>query len=175
MAPPPTPDSVVSPCFCGCLAFLHRHFPPQFRSSHPLDPSFWSQQQPSLWDCSTVTKPLLPAAEPSRGPVPLWGRYGCRKAESQFPFRLPEISHSVAPPTEGRSSPTDTPVFPPSSFVLLSFSWFYIFFSTGQVLLSALPSWCSAHSSLSEGVFLMYLWREMYSMSTFSSTILLSP
>ena len=26
--------------------------------------------------------------------------------------------------------------FPPNSFVLLSFSWFYIFFSSGQVLLS---------------------------------------
>ena len=57
-----------------------------------------------------------------------------------------------------------TPVFPPSSFVLPGFVWFYIFFSTGQVLLSA-PSWCFACLSVSEGVFLMYLWREVYSMS----------
>ena len=57
-----------------------------------------------------------------------------------------------------------TPVFPPSSFVLPGFAWFYIFFSTGQVLLSA-PSWCFACLSVSEGVFLMYLWREVYSMS----------
>ena len=78
---------------------------------------------------------------------------------------------SVPPPTEGRSSPTNTPVFPPSSFILLSFAWFYIFFSTGQVLLSAL-SWCSACTSVSEGVFLMYPWREMYSTSTYSSAIL---
>ena len=28
MAPPPTRDSAVSPCFHGCLTFLHRHFPP---------------------------------------------------------------------------------------------------------------------------------------------------
>ena len=77
---------------------------------------------------------------------------------------------SVTPPTKGRSSPTNTPVFPPSSFVLQSFTWFYIFFSTGQVLLSAL-SWCSACTSVS-GVFLMYLWREMYSTSTYSSAIL---
>ena len=59
-------------------------------------------------------------------------------------------------------------------FLLLSFAWFCIFFSTGQVLLSAL-SWCSAYTSVSEGVFLVYLWREMYSSSTYSSTILLSP
>ena len=51
--------------------------------------------------------------------------------------------------------------------------WFCIFFSTGQVLLSTL-SWCSACTSVSESVFLMYLWREMYSMSTYSSAILFS-
>ena len=73
MAPPATRDSALLPCFCGCPAFLHRHFPPQFRSSHPLNPSFWSQQQLSLWDCSTIPNPLLLAAEPSRGPVFLSG------------------------------------------------------------------------------------------------------
>ena len=36
MTPPPTCDSAVLPCFCGCLAFLHRHFPPRSPSSHPL-------------------------------------------------------------------------------------------------------------------------------------------
>ena len=76
-------------------------------------------------------------------------------------------------PAEGRSSPTNTPVFSPSSFVLLSFAWFYMFFSTGQVLLSAF-SWCSACTSVSEGVFLMYPWRGRYSMSTHSSIILFS-
>ena len=80
---------------------------------------------------------------------------------------------SVPPPTEGRSNPTNTPVFPCSPFILLSFVWFYIFFSAGQVFLSAL-SWCSACTSGSEGFFLMYLWREMYSMSTYSSDILFS-
>ena len=35
MAPPPTRDSAVSPCFHGCLAFLHKHFPPQSPPSHP--------------------------------------------------------------------------------------------------------------------------------------------
>ena len=54
MAPPPMHDSAVSPCFLGCLAFLHRHFPPQSPSSHPLDPSLHNQQQPLHWDCSTI-------------------------------------------------------------------------------------------------------------------------
>ena len=66
-----------------------------------------------------------------------------------------------------------THLFFSSSFILLTFAWFYIFFSAGQVLLSAL-SWCSACTSVSEGIFLMYLWREMYSTSTYSSTILFS-
>ena len=78
---------------------------------------------------------------------------------------------SVPPPAEGRSSPTNTPGFPPSSFILPSFAWVYILFSSGQELLSAL-SWYSGCTSVSEGVFLMYPWREMYSMSTYTSTIL---
>ena len=80
---------------------------------------------------------------------------------------------SVPPPAEGRSSPTNTPSFPPHCFILLSFAWFCIFFSAGQALLST-RSWCSACTSLVEGVFLVYLWREMYSMSTYSSAILFS-
>ena len=74
---------------------------------------------------------------------------------------------------KGRSSPTNTPVFPPHSFVLPSFAWFCIFFSSGQVLLSTL-SWCSACTSVSDDVFLMYQWRGLYSTSTYSSTILFS-
>ena len=78
---------------------------------------------------------------------------------------------SVLPPTEGRSSPTNTPVFLPNSFILLSFAWVYVFFSAGQVLLSIL-SWCSACISVSGGVFLIYPWREIDSMSTYFFTIL---
>ena len=71
---------------------------------------------------------------------------------------------------KGRFSPTNTPVpHPhPDSFVLQSFAWLYIFFSSAYVLLSTL-SWCSASTSVSEGVFLMHPQREMYSMSTYSS------
>ena len=89
----------------------------------------------------------------------------------QLPRRGDWIPALVPPPTEGRSHPTNTPVSPPSSFVLPSFAWFSIFFSGGQVLLSTF-SWCSASTSVSEGVFLMHLWREMYSTSTYSSAIL---
>ena len=82
-----------------------------------------------------------------------------------WPRQLPQCGDqtpaSVPPPTEGRSSPTNTPVFPPSSFILLSFAWFYIFFSSGQVLLPTL-SWSSASTSVSEGVFLMYLQRDVH-------------
>ena len=77
-------------------------------------------------------------------------------------------------PAKGRSNLTNTSVFPPVSFVLPSFAWFYILFPTGQVLLSAL-SWCSACTSVTKGVFLKYPWRKMYSTSTYSSIILFSP
>ena len=66
MAPPPMCDSAVLPCFHGCLAFCHRHFPPQSPPSHPLDQSLFSQQQSSPWDCSTMSKLQLPATAPSR-------------------------------------------------------------------------------------------------------------
>ena len=67
LGPPPTHDSAVSPCFHGCPAFLHRHFPPQSPPSHPLDLSLCSQQQPSPWDCSTIPKLQLPATAPYTG------------------------------------------------------------------------------------------------------------
>ena len=73
MAQPPMHDSAVSLCFHGCLAFLHRHFPPRSPPSHPLDPSLHSQQQPSPWECSTIPKLQLLASVPSRGPSFLSG------------------------------------------------------------------------------------------------------
>ena len=67
----PYADSALSPCFHGCLAFLHRHFPPRSPPSQPLNPSLCSPQQPSPWDCSAIPKSQLPATSPSRGPVSL--------------------------------------------------------------------------------------------------------
>ena len=46
----------------------------------------------------------------------------------QLPWCWDRTLASVLPPTEGRSSPSNTPVFPPSSFLLPSFAWFYKFF-----------------------------------------------
>ena len=48
-------------------------------------------------------------------------------------------------------------------------SWYIFFHWSGS------PCWCSACTSVSEGVFLKYLWREMYSTSTYFSAILFSP
>ena len=107
---------------------------------------------------------------------------GCHRSAVSLPaLNISPLTQTIAlmwgqtpasfPPTaESRSSPT---VFPPSSFILPSFSCFHIFFSSGQVLLSAL-GWCSTSTSVSEGAFLMYLWREMCSASTYSSVILFS-
>ena len=198
LAPPATRDSAVSPCFHGCPAFLHRHFPPQSPPSRTLYQSLRSQQQPSPWGFSTISKLQLPAAAPSRGPASLSGICVAVARTVWFSFRLgyhrspvslsalsvssltrelppcgDQISASIPPPAEGRSSPTNTPVCPPSTFILPSFAWFCMFFSAGQVLLSAL-SWCSACISVSEGVFLMYPWKEMGSASTYSSSILFS-
>ena len=93
MIPPPIHDSEVSPCFHGCLAFLHKHFPPQSPPSPPLDPSLCSQQQSLPWDCSTIPKLQLPAAAPSRESAPVRGTYGCSKDYLiLISFMLPQIS-----------------------------------------------------------------------------------
>ena len=65
-------DSAVSPCFHGCLAFLHRHFPPQSPPSQPLNLFLRSQLQPSPGDCSTIPKLQLLASA-------VRGMYGCGK------------------------------------------------------------------------------------------------
>ena len=122
--------------------------------------------------------------------------YGCSKDCLRLtPFRMPQISYftlsfkcfsskTIAPLWESDpcfshpthcgqvQSYTHSP-FSLTSFILPNFLRFYIFFSADQVLLSVL-SWYSASTSVSEGVLLMYPWREMYSMSTYSSTILFS-
>ena len=168
MAPPPTHDSAVSPCFHGFLAFLHRHFPWQSPPSHTVDQSLCSQQQPLPWDCSKIPKLQLPAAAPSRGPC--LGYAWLRQGLILIPFRLPQISYftlsfkcfssdSDRCPVVGiRSLLRAGPILltlPPNSFVPPSFALFYILFSSGQLLLSAL-SWCCRCTSVSKGVFLIY-------------------
>ena len=190
MAPPPTYDSAVSPSFHGCPAFLtgishHDLLPhiPLIRLS-VVNSSLHRWVAPKSLNSSSQLLCCL-------GYVWLW-----KDCLILIPFRLrrsavslsvlnvcpltqttarhgDQTPASVPPPAEGRSSPTNTPVSPPSSFILPSFAWVSIFFSTGQVLVSAL-SWYSAFTSVSEGVFLIYPWREMYSTSTYSSAILQS-
>ena len=126
------------------------------------------------------------------------GMYGCGKdCLIPIPFRL-QLTHQLFDsqplmfllwlrqlPRCGDQTPPLFPHPPRAGPVLLTLLFsplvpsFYrvlcssMLFSTGQVLLSAL-SWCSACTSVSEGVFLMYPWREMYSTSTYSSDILFS-
>ena len=124
--------------------------------------------------------------------------FGCGKGcLILLPFRLPQIScftlslkcfssDSDNCPHVGIGSLLQFPNPPRAGPVLLTLVFFSlvpssyqvlrgstIFFSTGQVLLLAL-SWCPACTSVSEGVFLMCLWRQMYSKSTCSSIILFS-
>ena len=147
----PMHDWAVSPYFHGCLAFLHRHFPPQ-SPSHPLDPSLCSQQWPLPWDCSTTPKLQLPAAAASRGPVSLSGvcmaarglsdSHSFYAATDQLFYSQPELCllwlrqlpqcgdrtpAFVSLPTKGRSSPTNTSVFPlvPSSYWVLHGSLYF--------------------------------------------------
>ena len=176
-------------------------FPPQ---TFPTTTSFLTSHQcASLQSTAALALGLLHSPQtpaPSHCTfqgtcIPVQGIYGCSKdCLILIPFRLPQIScftlslkcffsdsdncpdvgiGSLLQFPKGSSSPTNTPVFPPSSFILLSFAWFYTFFSSGQVLLSTL-SCCSASTSVSEGIFLMYQWREKYSTSTYFSTILFS-
>ena len=120
-------------------------FPPRSPPSHRLDPFLHSQQQPR--DCPTI--PKLPASL-SRvymavvRTVWLSFHLGYLSQISCFPLSLKCFSSdsdncpavgicpaSAPPPTEGRPSPTNTPAFPASAFILPSFAWVYIFFSAG--------------------------------------------
>ena len=92
-APPPTCDWAVSPCFHGCPAFFHRHFPPRSPPSHPLNPSLQSTAAPTqglLHNPQT----LAPNHCAFLGTcVPVWGMYSCSKdCLILIPFRLPQIS-----------------------------------------------------------------------------------
>ena len=194
MAPPPMCDSAVLPCFHGCLAFLHRHFPPQSSPLYSLDSSLSSQQLSSPWDCSqlldSISQPLclLEDLHPYPGYIWLW--QGLSYAHSIW---LPQIccftlslkcfsSDSDDYPDVGVGPVLQLPhllrggpilltllLFPlvPSSYRVLHSSVYP--FPLVKFLLSAL-----SQCSVSEGVFLMYPWREMYSTSIYSSAILFS-
>ena len=178
MAPLLTCDSAVSPCYHGCQAFLHRHFPPQSPPSHLLDQSLHSQQQPSPWDCFTIPKLLLSVAAPSRGSVSLsgvcmaeartvWFSFHLgfyRSAVSLLALNVSPLTQTIAPGVGILLQFPHVPRVGPILVTLLFFSLFlcptefcvvlYIL-TTGQVLLSSL-SWCFPCTSASDGVLLMY-------------------
>ena len=192
MAPPSSSDSAVSPCFHGCLAFstgisnhsLLPHIPSVCLSTVNSSP------HPGIAPQSLNSNSQLLRLPGDLCPYPgyVWLQQGLSVL---IPSRLPQISCFTLSLKCFSSNPDNCPnvgirpllqfshslragpvlFSPPSSFILPGFAWFYIFFSTGQVLLSAV-SWCYACTSMSEGVFLMYQWREMYSISTYSSIIL---
>ena len=60
----------------------------------------------------------------------------------QLPWCGDRTPAVVPLPTEGRSSPSNTPVSPPSSFILPSFVWFYIFFSMSGTPLHSQMVFC---------------------------------
>ena len=115
MAPPPMCDSAVSPCFHGCLAFLHRHFPSQSPPLPPLNLSLCNQQQPLPWDCST-----LPAAAPSREPLSLSGVCTAVARTVWFSFHLGFHRSAVSLSALNVSPPTQT-IAPVGTGCLLQF------------------------------------------------------
>ena len=155
-------------------------------------PRFISPQSTAVLALELLHNPYAPAPSCCAfwgTSIPVQGTQGCGKnCLILIPFRLPQISCFTLTLKCFSSYPYNCPdvgigtllqfsntlradpvllklVFSPSSFILLSFVWFYISFSDGQVLLSA---------SVSESVFLMFPWREMYTVSTYSFTILYS-
>ena len=152
--------------------FPPQAFPTTISSlTSPQSVSLWTTVALDLGLHHNLKLQLL-ATAPSRRPVFLPGIYmalarivwfsfhlGChRSAVSLSALNVSPLTQTTAllwgsnpcfssPTRKGRSNPTNTPVFLPSSFILSSFAWFYVFFSTGQVLLSTL-SWYSACTSV---------------------------
>ena len=93
MPPPAMRDSAISPCFYGCQAFLHRHFPPQSPPSYPLDPSLWSQHQSHPGIAPQSPRPSSQPLCLPEGPPPclryVWLRQDCLIL---IPFRPPRIN-----------------------------------------------------------------------------------
>ena len=156
------------------------------------NPSPCSQQQPSHWDCSIIPKLQLPDAAPSRRPVSVSVMFGYGKdCLILIPFRLPLIScfslkyfssDSDNRPSVGIGPLLQLPHPPRAGPVLLTLLFFLLALSSYRVLHDSTYSFVPVRYScqlsvfcmhfVSEGVFLMYPWREMYSTPTYSSTIL---
>ena len=151
----PYADSALSPCFHDCLAFCHRHEPPQSPPSRPLNLSTVNSSPcpgipPQSLNSSSQLLHLPGDLRPYPGYV--WLRQELSDSHSiqaaidqllhsqtymfrlwlrQFPLCGDQTSASFFPPAKGRSSATNTPVFALVPLSLPGFVWFYIFFSAG--------------------------------------------
>ena len=164
MAPPPMHDSAVSSCFHGCLAFLHRHFPPQSPPSSPLSWSRPSQQKPSPWDCSTIPKLAPGCCTFQETCIPVWVMYSCGKdCLILIPFRLPQISCFTISLKCVSSDSDDCP--PRAGPVLLTLLFFSLIPSSYRVLHGSIYSFPLVRYSclLSAGVLHALLCLKMYS------------
>ena len=93
MAPPPTHDSAVSPCFHVCLAFLpgisHHDLLPPLPSIRLF--TVTSSSRPGIAPQSLNSNSQLLCLSGAR--VPVWGMCVCGKdCLTLIPFRLPQIS-----------------------------------------------------------------------------------
>ena len=171
MAAPLTHDSAVLPCFHGCLAFLHRHFPPQSPPSHPLDSSLCSQQQLLPWDCSTIPELQLSATAPSGVCMAV-----ARTNLILIPFRLSQISCSTLSlkyfssdsdncPDMGIGPLCQFPHLPRAGAVLLILLSFPLVPSSYRVFHGSIYSFLLARYSclLSAGVLHAFLCLKVYS------------
>ena len=177
MASSPTRDSAVSPCFRGCLAFLHRHFPSQSPPSPPL-------QSISLKSTATLTQrslhtPQTPAPKccTFQGTVaPVQGVYSCGKdCLILIPFRLPQSScftlsikcfssDSDSCPNVGIGPALQFPHLPRTGPVLLTLVFFPQFLPHTEfcVVLCVLFHW-SGTSVCFQLVFCMHFCLKVYS------------
>ena len=152
-------------------------------------------QQYSPWDCSTIPKLQLPAPMPSRRPAFLpsiglalarivWLSFHLcchRSAVSLSASNISILTQTIAPlmgldpsfsfPTHLRVALVllTLPFSPlrPSSYWVLNGS----IYSFPLIRSSSLLSAGVLHARLSEGVSLMYPWREMHSTSTYFSAL----
>ena len=192
MASPPLHDLAVSPCFHDFLPFLCKHFPPQSPPSRPLSSPLCSQQQLSFWDCSTIPTFQLPATgDLPSCPAYIWLQQGLSdsysiqsvtdqllhpslKCFSSVPNTCPSVR--IGPLLQFSHPPRAGPVLLTLLFYPLLPSSYRVFHGsmyTFPVVKYSCPLSAGVlQTLLCEGVFLMYLWRQMYSTSTYFSAIL---
>ena len=172
------------------------HFPPQafpitVSSLTPPHSIFLSRQQSLPWDCSTIPKLQLPAAAHLGGPASLSGVcmaaartvwvsfHRCEWEQPQISWLTPSLkcfsSDSDSCPDVGIRPLIQFPHTPRAPPVLLTFPlipssyWVLCGSAYSFPLVRYSCSWCSACTSVSEGVFL--IWKFFLKMWTLAKRI----